>query len=204
MLTWLQRDVEGRKKHAHHLLDHVSWKKLPSPFLLKVLLRHPLLKIDPTIKRLVLDRVRQSYDDEETDDYANTFLNTGNAQNSSCNNTRVYNVQEQTSLGAISSSRDLRSVQFPHQALLLIGGLTLGEAERGDTSQPNVMSYHPLDHSWRQRASWPERGLRGFSVTKLDDNVVVSGESKLVWNRFVESSIEYHLSFYRWMFNYCK
>lgn len=64
----------------------------------------------------------------------------------------------------------------PGECLMLIGGLTLGEAEHGDTSQPNVMSYNPRTKRWTIRCSWNERGLRGFSVTKFQNGVIVTGE----------------------------
>ena len=63
-----------------------------------------------------------------------------------------------------------------HRALLLVGGLNLAEAERGDTSKPNVVCYLPDRRVWTTRKSWPERGLRGFSVSKFNSDVIVTGE----------------------------
>lgn len=61
------------------------------------------------------------------------------------------------------------------EILLLVGGLTLGEAERDDFSQPNVMCYYPKTRRWSTRANWPERRLRGFSVSRFYNDVIVSG-----------------------------
>ena len=168
ILTWLQRDVEGRKKHANRLFNFVSWRRLPSPFLLKILLRHPLLGVDANIKSMVLDRIRRSYDDD--DDIATSV------DFSECETLpNISDSQTSNPIPLSSSYRNRRPRPVPHEAILLIGGLTLGEAERGDISQPNVMCYHPIERLWRHRAPWPERGLRGFSVSKFINNVVVTG-----------------------------
>ena len=176
VLTWLQTDVESRRKHAGRLLKQILWKKLPSSFLLKVLLRHPLLDVDSRIKDLVLNCVRQSYNDDGDDErimIAGSTPTPASHQQSAIQEIVDLSLPKPTSPS--SSHRTLRRPSFSNEALLLIGGLTLGEAERGDISQPNCMCYHPIKRTWRQRAAWPERGLRGFSVSKFENNVIVSG-----------------------------
>ena len=64
----------------------------------------------------------------------------------------------------------------PVVGLLIVGGLSLGEAERGDISQPNVMCYSMRDKRWTPKCPWPERGLRGFSVNTCESGLIVAGK----------------------------
>ena len=177
LLTWLETDVEERKQHAGRLLNHVIWRRLPAPFLLKVLLRHPIITTDSAIKQLVLDHVRRSYDDQDRGmELMSSVLDGDPGENTVMRGNQL--------LGSYSNVtpnyRNFRPRNTPHQAILLVGGLTLGEAERGDTTQPNVMCYHPMQRVWKNRSSWPERGLRGFSVAKYDGGVAVTGNTSKV------------------------
>ena len=94
--------------------------------------------------------------------------------------TSKNNTQNRQEIEAQSTSRKVSvgsedEDKSAHQGLVLVGGLNLAEAERGDTTQPNVFCYLPHLRTWKQRRSWPERGLRGFAVAKFNSNVVVTG-----------------------------
>ena len=181
-MTWLHTDIERRREHASHLLDHVHWRMLSAPFLLKVLLRHPLLNKDARVKSIVLDRVRRSYDEnEEARDNHFEFSKNNTFEKNQESALFKENKRQKNTQHSLSTSTLQRHRSKPYQALLLVGGLSLGEAERGDTTQANVMYYHPITRKWRSKAAWPERGLRGFSVTRLNENVIVSGS--LLYNK---------------------
>ena len=62
------------------------------------------------------------------------------------------------------------------KGIILIGGLSLGEAEHGDISQPNCVCYIQRKGNWVTKSNWPERGLRGFSVSKYNSDVIVTGK----------------------------
>nr|CAB3259950.1 kelch-like protein 21 [Phallusia mammillata] len=175
LLTWIQKQVDIRRDHASELLSHVLWRRLPAPFLLKELLRHPLMASDPAIKELVLDHVRRSYDDASNGNELMTTLSEAEQQQEVADGPLQRSLSTDSNSSLTPSYRNFRPRKAPHQALILIGGLSLGEAERGDTTQPNVMCYHPMERAWKKRAWWPERGLRGFSVTNFNNGVAVTG-----------------------------
>nr|XP_039254785.1 kelch-like protein 30 [Styela clava] len=165
ILKWTNFDKADRMKEMEKLLQNINWSRLSTKFILRTLLYYPLVVSNKSTKDLIIKKVRKVLDDVINKDSSSTEIS---SHSTTRGRWRIRNLFPDRCLGGENQG-------CMQEVLLLIGGLTLGEAERGDFSQPNVMCYVPRTRAWEIRANWPERKLRGFSVSRFHNNVIVTG-----------------------------
>jgi len=149
VLTWLENDISVRLKEAENILELIHWKRIPSNTLLQILVHNQFLQSNRNIKQLVLEKIRKVL---------------------------CWSPVEKCSEDLSTAVKD-EIYDRCEKGIILIGGLSLGEAEHGDISQPNCVCYIQRKGNWVTKSNWPERGLRGFSVSKYNSDVIVTGGS---------------------------